>query len=110
MKITKHINEGFIRFVYWNECKAKTESKNLYKKNPTRFHLDGSFQGVKSLFVLLFHNTNNHAKKVERDSHKQSFLPRVNMTNYNVLIGQPIKNQIKKYDEIRKFATGQRDD
>ena len=43
------------------------------------------------------------------------FLPRVNVTNYNVLINgksfydQPIGNQIKKYDKIRKIATGQRD-
>ena len=43
------------------------------------------------------------------------FLPRVNVTNYNVLINgksfcdQPIRNQIKKYDKIRKIATGQRD-
>ena len=38
------------------------------------------------------------------------------MTDYNVLIGginfydQPINDQIRKYDEIRKNATGQGDD
>ena len=39
------------------------------------------------------------------------FFPRVNINNYNVLIddrsfyNQPINDQIKKYDEIRKIAT-----
>ena len=48
---------------------------------------------------------------VERDSHRKYFLSRVNITNYNVLIDdrnfydQPISDQIKKYDEIRKIAT-----
>ena len=68
------------------------------------------------LFVLAFNNTNNNDNKVERDSHRKYFLPRVNIINYNVLIDgrnffdQPINDQIKKYDEIRKIATRKRDD
>ena len=44
------------------------------------------------------------------------FLPRVDITNYNVLIDgknfydQSINDQIKTYDEIRKIATGKGDD
>ena len=44
------------------------------------------------------------------------FLPRVNVTNYNLLIDgrnfydQPINDIIKQYDEIRKITTGQEDD
>ena len=40
----------------------------------------------------------------------------MNITNYNVLIDgrnfydQPISNQTRKYDEIRKITTGKRDD
>ena len=66
--------------------------------------------------VLAFDNTNNGDNKVERDSHRKYFLPRVDITNYNVLIDgrncydQPINDQIKKYDEIRKIATGKGDD
>ena len=43
-------------------------------------------------------------------------LPRVNISNYNVLIDgrkfhdQPINDQIKKCNEIRKIATGKGDD
>ena len=49
-------------------------------------------------------------------NHRQYFLPRVDITNYNVLIDgrnfydQPINDQIKKYDEIRKISTGKGDD
>ena len=45
--------------MYWNECKTKIESRNLYNQNPTRFYLDASFQGVKRLFVLAFDRTDN---------------------------------------------------
>ena len=68
------------------------------------------------MFVLAFGNTNNGANRVERDSHRKYFLPRVDIINYNVLIDgrnfcdQPINDQIKKYDEIRKIATGKGDD
>ena len=68
------------------------------------------------MFVLVFDNTNNGDKKVDRNNYKKYFLPRVNITNYNVLIDrgnfydQAIKNQIKKYDEIRKIAAVQGDD
>ena len=78
--------------------------------------MDASFQGVNRLFVLVFNNTNNDANKIERHSYRKYFLPRVYITNYNVLIDgrnfydQPINDQIKKYDEIRKIATGIGDD
>ena len=68
------------------------------------------------MFVLAFDNADNDAKKVERNSHTKYFLPRVDITNYNVLINgknfydQPINDLIKQYDKIRKTATEQRDD
>ena len=47
---------------------------------------------------------------IEKDSHRRYFFPRVNITNYKVFIDernfydQPVNDQIKKYDEIRKIA------
>ena len=108
--------EGFKRPVYWNVDQTKIESRNFDNNNLTGFPLDPSFQWVRTLFVLAFDNTDNGAKKVERNSHKKYFLPRVNITNYNVLIDrrnfydQPINDLVKQYDEIRKTATGQGDD
>ena len=67
------------------------------------------------MFVLAFDNTENGDSKVAKDSYRKCFLPRVNITNYNVLIDgrnvhdQPINDQIKKHDEIRKIETGKGD-
>ena len=61
------------------------------------------------LFLLLM-------GQVKRDIHRKYFLPRVDITNYKVLIDgrnfydQPISDQIKKYDEVRKIATGKGND
>ena len=116
INLTKQLNEGFERSVYWNEYKSKIETKTADDNNVIRFPLDVSFQGVNRLFVLAFDNTENGNKKVETDSHRKYFLPRVDITNDNVLIDgrnfhdQPINDQIKKYDETRKILTGNEDD
>ena len=66
--------------------------------------------------MLDYDNTNNRANKVERDCHRKYFLPKINITNYSVLIDgrsfydQNINDQIKKYYEIRKIATRKGDD
>ena len=76
-----------------------------------------------SLFLLLNTTTtvptnpiNNTNNRVLRNTHTKYFLPRVNVTNYNVVIDErniyyePINDLVKQYDVIRKTATGQRDD
>ena len=116
VNLTKQLNKGFKRSVPWNKYKSKIETKEADANNLKRFPLDAFFQGVNRFFVFAFDNTNNGDTKVERDSHRKYFLPRLDIMNCNVLIGgrnfydQPINNQIKKYDEIRKIETGKRDD
>ena len=124
VNLTKQLNEGFKRSVYWNEYKSKIEAQNADNNNVTRFPLDTSFQGVNTLFVLAFNNVFtinngnevNNAKRLKRNSYRKYFLPRVDITKYNVLIDgrnfydQPTSDQIRKYDEIRKIATGKGDD
>ena len=80
VNLTKQLNEGFKRSVYWNKYKSKMEIKTADDNNVTRFPLDASFQGVNRLFVLAFENTNRD-NKVERDSQRKYFLPRVDITN-----------------------------
>ena len=115
VNLTKQLNEGFKRSVYWNEYASKIETKAADDNNVTRFSLDASFQGVNRLFVLAFNNINNHDNEVKRNSYKKYFLPRVNITKYNVLIDgrnlydQPISDQIRKYDGVGKIATGKGD-
>ena len=119
VSLAKQLTEGFRRLVYCNEYKSKIETRTANDQNdqnPQRFPLEASFQGVNRLFLLAFKNANNGANKVERDSHRKHFLPRVDITSCNVLINgrnfydRPINNQIKKYDEVRKIATGKGDD
>ena len=77
------------------------------------------------MFVHIFNDTTvnddnnpitNTNIKVEETNHQKYFHPRVNITNYNVLIDrrnfydQPIDDHVKKYDEIRKIATEKGDD
>ena len=93
VNFTKQLSEGFKMSVYWNKYKSKIGSKEADKNNLTRFPLDASFQGTNRLFVLAFNNTTENDNKVpasnianrgQRDSHRKYFLPRVDITNYNV--------------------------
>ena len=67
-------------------------------------------QGVNRLFVLSFKDDDG------RESHKQYYLPTVEIKDCNVMedkrdfFDQPIKNDLKNYDNIRKISTGQGDD
>ena len=93
----------------------------------TRFPLDAAFQGVNSLFVLAFEYNNADeaadasaprnlvANRVIRNCYRKCFVPRVDITSYNVLTDGrnfydlPINDSIRKYDEIRKISTGKGD-
>ena len=126
--VTKQLNEGFKRTIYWNQYVSKPFPETPHKKTGiTRFGLNAAFQVVNRLFVLAFEDTradeaadapaprNLVANRVIRDSYRKYFVPRVDITSYNVLIDgrifhdQPINDSIRKYDEIRKIATGKGD-
>ena len=91
--------------------KIKIETHELDNNNLKRIPLDSSFQRVNRLFVVAFDNTENVNNRVERNSHQKYFLPRVNITKFNVLIDgrnfydQPIPEQVRKYDELKKITT-----
>ena len=124
--LTKQLNEGFKRTIYWIQYVSKPETPHK-KTGITRFAPDAAFQGVNRLFVLAFDDTpadaaadasaprNLAANQVIRNGYRKYFVPRVDITSYNVLIDgrnfydQPINNSIRKYDEIRKIATGKGD-
>ena len=126
--LTKQLNDGlkeaFIEIITYLNHFQKLHTK---KTDITRFSLDAAFQGVNRLFVLAFEDTradeaaaapapqNLVANQVIRDNYRKYFVPRVDITSYNVLTDgrnfydQPINDSIRKYDEIRKIATGKGD-
>ena len=44
VKLTKQLNEGFKRSVYWNQYKTDIKSRDLDDSKPLRIFLDPSFQ------------------------------------------------------------------
>ena len=123
--LTKQLNDGFKRSIYWNQYVSKPFTEQAADKTGiTRLALDAAFQGVNRLFVLAFEDTraneaadasaprNLVANRVIRNTYRKYFVPRVDITSYNVLIDgrnfydQPINDSIRKYDEIRKIETG----
>ena len=105
VKLLKQLESGFKRTINWKKhLPNKTpEAQNRY----LNVLINPSFQGVNRLFVLSFKDVDG------RESHKQYHLPTVEINNHNVLIDgrnfidQPIKHDFKKFDNIRKTATGQ---
>ena len=81
-KLNQLLDTEFKRKVYWNEYKSKIETitqgdgDNNYKKSL----LDAKIPGVNRLFVAAFPNA------PVRSSHRQYFLPSLNINDYNVLI------------------------
>ena len=78
-KLSKLLNEGFKRRIYWNEYKV-TPNKIVLREL-----LDSSCQGANRLFVLAYDNTARN-NRVSVDSYKKYFLPRVKIENYNIEI------------------------
>ena len=92
-KLLQQLKSGFKRTINWNKYQLdpKTYSKNRYLN-----HLvNPSFHGVNKLFVLSFENKN------DRTSNSNSYLPKVEIKNYNVmtdgknLFDQPINSSLK---------------
>ena len=71
--------------------------------------INPSFQGVNRLFVLSFEN------EEDRKASTGYYLPKVEIKDCNIMtdgknfIDQPVKSDIRVYDNISKIATGQRD-
>ena len=107
-KLLQQLKSGLKRVINWNKYLSKPE---LLRRNPNLNHLvEPSFQGINRFFVLAFEND------VQRTSHSNYYLPNVEIKDYNIMINgenffdQPIKNNKVTYENIRKIATGQRDD
>ena len=77
-KLLEQLKSGLKRVINWNKYLSKPQ---LLAQNPNLNHLvEPSFQGVNRLFVLAFEND------TQRTSHTGSYLPNVEIKNYNIMI------------------------
>ena len=103
----KQLESGFKKTINWYKYQSKLEQ--LPQNRYLNYLIDPSFQGVNRLFVLSFENED------DRNVHIKYYIPNVEIKHYNVIVDgrklfdQPIKNNLKTYDNIRKTATGQGD-
>ena len=91
--LTKQLNEGFKRSVYWNSYERKSakvieQGKSIYEL------LNASFQGVKRLFDLAYFIANNGNDEADIKDNKKYFLPKGEIKNYNLLIEIFMINQL----------------
>ena len=106
-KLSKLLNKGYEKSVYWNEYKIKRENKNA--TNEYRYCLESDFVEVNRLFVLAHSNQDNNAKRYKT---RRYYLLKGIIKNYNVTVNrknfyvQPINSDIKRYEKIRKLTTG----
>ena len=106
IKLPQQLESGFKITINWNKYLAKTtnQAQNRYLD----FLIDPSFQGVNRLFVLSFKDDDG------RESHKQYYLPNIEIKYYNVnnkiFFDHTIKSDLKTYDNIGKIVAGQDDD
>ena len=107
-KLLQQLKSGFKRVINWNKYLSKPE---LLRRNTNLNHLvEPGFQGINRLFVLAFE------RDTQRTSHSNYYLPNVEIKDYNIMINgenvfhQPIKNNKRTYENIRKIATGEGDD
>ena len=105
-KLLQQLKSGFKKVINWNKYLSKPE---LLAQNQNLNHLvEPRFQGISRLFVLAFEGN--------RTCCHDYYLPNVQIKDYNIIINrenffdQPIKNNKVTYENIRKIATGQRDD
>ena len=102
--LLQQVKSGFKRSINWNKylTTVSTEGVNQHLD----FLIDPDFQGVNSLFVLLFENADN------RNVHTGYYLPKLEIKYSNVMIdgkiffAQPVENDIRTYDNIQRISTG----
>ena len=70
-KLSKLLSKGFKISVYWNEHKTRSDNKNT--ANKLRYFLESSFLGVNRLFVLVYTNEGNNAKRFNDQKYKIIF-------------------------------------
>ena len=107
-RLLQQIKSSFKNTLNWNKHQSKV---SMQVPNPyLDYIIDRSFQGVNRVFALSFENSTH------RTMHTKHYLLTVEIKDYNVIIDrqnlfeQPVKNDLRTFDNIRKIAVGRGDD
>ena len=82
-KLSQLLSKGVQRSVYWNEYKTKSDNKNTTSE--FRYFLESNFVGVNRLFVLVYINNDNNAKRFNA---RKYYLRKVITKNYVIINGK----------------------
>ena len=88
----------------------KQKVRKQYTTNEYGYFLESQFVGINRLFVLVYSNQENNAKRYKSQRY---YLPKGVTKKYNVIIkgrsfyDQPIHSGIKRYKELKKLTTDQ---
>ena len=106
-------NKEFQISIYWNEYKIKRQTENADANSPKYISLDPSFQGLNRLFIMAYNRVDSQPT---RNGQRKYYLPRIDLNEYNVIIGgrnfydNPIESDIEKYRELKKVVIGKGED
>ena len=113
-------NKGFQRSIYWNEYKTKEQTEDANANATKYINLDPyfqAFQGVSRLFVMAYNRLAAASdNQFNRNSQQKYYLPRNDLSKYNVIIDgrnfydNPIESDIEKYRELKKVMIGKGED
>ena len=96
--LLQQLKSGFKRTIKWNKYQSKETV--LERNRYLDYLIDPSFQVVNTLFVLSFESNTS------RTSYKMYYLPKIEIKNYNIMFDgrnffdQPVKNNLRTYDNI----------
>ena len=89
------LSKDFERLVCWNEYEAKSENKNTANeiRLDIRYFFESNFVGVNGLFVSVYSNHDNNAKRFKA---KRYYLPKGIIDYYNVIFNRIMSSSLKK--------------
>ena len=98
VKLLTNLKSGFKREIIWNKYRSQMTTEAI--NDNLNILVDPTFTNVNRLFVLEYQTADN------RQSYSQSYLPKVMVKDYNVIIDKlaffdlPIKTEEESYEKI----------
>ena len=116
-KLLEKLKSGFKRTIKWNKYRSQMSVQS--NNNILNYLIDPTLTNINRLFVLSFERTEeDNIKKDYRDSYSNYYVPKVKISDFDVLIegksffDLPVKNEEEAYEKIiemsnnNNYATG----